>query len=87
MSDIPATQIKVTLPDELYLHLKSKAETFGLSLASYIRHLVINDVKDVEIPVFKMTKHTEEIALKAIEDYKAGKTKSLSELDDYFSDL
>ena len=53
MSNIQATQVKVTLPDELYLHLKSKAEKFGLNLASYIRHLVINDVKDIDIPIKK----------------------------------
>ncbi|HTK03864.1 MAG TPA: hypothetical protein VL401_03830 [Alphaproteobacteria bacterium] len=76
MSTIQATQIKVTLPDELYLHLKSKAERFGLGLASYLRHLVINDVKDVDIPVFKMSAEREKIALKALEDYKSGKTSS-----------
>lgn len=75
MSDTQATQIKVTLPNELYLHLRSKAEKFGLNLASYIRHLVINDVKDIDIPVFKMSEKREEIALKALKDYKSGKTK------------
>lgn len=87
MSNVQATQIKVTLPDELYLHLKSKAEKFGLSLASYIRHLVINDVKDVDIPVFKMSKQREEIGLKAIKDYKAGKTTLIKDLDKYFDNL
>lgn len=87
MSNIQATQIKVTLPNELYMHLKSKADKFGLSLASYIRHLVVNDVKDLEIPVFNMSKHREEIALKSIEEHKAGKTKPLSELDEVFADL
>ena len=83
MSTIQSTQIKVTLPEELYQHLKSKAEKLGLGLASYIRHLVINDVKDVDIPVFKMSKKREEIALKAAEDYKAGKTTPLGKIDDY----
>lgn len=55
MSPIQATQIKITLPEELYFHLKSKADKFGLNLASYVRHLVINDVKDSDIPVFKMS--------------------------------
>jgi len=87
MSDIQATQVKVTLPDELYLHLRSKAEKFGLSLASYIRHLVINDVKDIDIPIFKMSKKREEIALKALEDYRSGKTTALKNVDDYFNNL
>ncbi|MEK7525895.1 MAG: hypothetical protein AAB546_00250 [Patescibacteria group bacterium] len=87
MSDIAATQIKVTLPDELYLHLRSKAEKFGLSLSSYIRHLVINDVKDVDIPTFKMSKQREEIGLKAEADYKAGKTRLITDFDEYFDSL
>ena len=74
MLNTQTTQIKVTLPDELYLHLKSKAEKLGLNMASYVRHLVINDVKDVDIPVFKMSEKTEKIALKAIKDYQKGKT-------------
>ena len=87
MSSLQTTQIKVTLPEELYMHLKSKAEKFGLGLSSYIRHLVINDVKDVEIPVFKMSKQREEIALKALVDYKAGKTRSIKDLDEYLESL
>ena len=87
MLNTQTTQIKVTLPNELYLYLKSKAEKFGLSLASYVRHLVINDVKDVDIPVFKMSEKTEKIALKALEDFKRGKTHKIDNLDDYFSNL
>ena len=87
MSNTPATQVKVTLPNELYLHLKSKAGKFGLNLASYIRHLVINDVKDVEIPVFKMSKKREEIGLKALEDYRTGKTTLVKNIDEHFDNL
>lgn len=85
MLNTQTTQIKVTLPDELYLYLKSKAEKFGLNLASYIRHLVINDVKDIEIPVFKMSEKREKIVLKAIEDYNGGKTKALDNIDKYLA--
>ncbi len=87
MTNIQANQVKITLPNELYLHVKSKAERFGLNLASYIRHLVINDVKDVEIPVFKMSEKRERIALKAVEDYKKGKTKVLDDIDEYLASL
>lgn len=87
MSNTQATQVKVTLPDELYLHLKSRAERFGLNLASYIRHLVINDVKDVDIPVLKMSEKREKIALKALEDYKSGKTRAMNNVDNYLASL
>jgi hypothetical protein len=87
MSNLQATQIKVTLPDELYLHLKSKADKFGLGLSSYIRHLVINDVKDIDIPVFKMSEQREKIAQKALEDYRTGKTTTVENVDDYLANL
>lgn len=81
-----ATQIKVTLPNELYLHLKSKAQKLDLPLASYIKNLVINDVKSIDIPVFRMSDKREKIALKALGDYKKGNTKVLK-LDSYFDAL
>ncbi len=87
MTNSLATQIKITLPQNLYLHLKSKAEKFDLGLATYIRHLVINDVKDVNIPVFKMSKNREKIALKALQDHKDGKTKEIKDIDQYFDSL
>lgn len=87
MSSTQATQIKVTLPEELYIHLKSKAEKFGLGLSSYIRHLVINDVKDLDVPSFKMSKQREEVGLKALEDYKAGKTTLMKDVGRYLDNL
>ena len=87
MINTQTTQVKITLPDELYMHLKSKAEKFDLNLASYIRHLVINDVKDIDIPVFKMSEKREKIALKALEDYKSGKTKAIDNVNNYLAGL
>ncbi len=82
-----ATQVKVTLPQELYLYAKSKSEKFGLGVAAYIRHLVINDVKDIDIPTFKMSKKQEKIGLQALKDHEAGKTTSVDDVDAYFDNL
>jgi len=87
MSTPQSTQIKVTLPEELYMHLKSKAEKFGLNLASYIRHLVINDVKDIDIPVFRMSEKTEKRGLQALKEHEEGKTTKLDNIDEYFDNL
>lgn len=87
MSDIKSTQVKITLPNELYLHLKSKAEKFGLGMATYIRHLVINDVKDVDIPVFKMSEKTEKRGLQALKEHAEGKTTKVDNIDKYFDSL
>ena len=87
MSNSQAVQIKLTLSDELYGYVKSKAEKFGLSLAAYVRHLVINDVKDVDIPEFKMSAKRERLGLKALEDYRKGKTRAIENWDEYFDSL
>lgn len=87
MSNIQATQVKITLPEELYLHLRSKAEKFGLNLASYVRHLIINDVKDIDIPVFKMSTKTEKKGLQALKDYEKGKTTAVDNTDEFFDSL
>lgn len=87
MLNTQTTQIKVTLPDELYLHLRSKAEKLGLNLASYVRHLVINDVKDIDIPVFRMSEKTEKRGLQALKEHEEGKTTKIKNMDEYLSDL
>lgn len=87
MANIQATQVKITLPNELYLYVKSKAEKFDLNLASYIRHLVINDVRDMNIPVFKMSEKTERNGLQALQEFKKGKTTKIDNIDKYFDSI
>jgi len=82
-----SNQIKVTLPQELYAYLKSKADKFGLTMSSYIKNLIINDVKDVNIPTFKMSEKREKIALDALKKYKKGKTRKIDDIDEYLSGL
>jgi predicted DNA-binding protein len=81
------SQVKITLSQELYAYLKSKADKFGLTLAAYVKNLVINDVKDTDIPTFKMSEERERIALRALSDYKRGKTREIRDIGKYFEDL
>jgi len=87
MLNAQTTQIKVTLPDELYFYLKSKAEKFGLNLAAYVRHLVLNDVKDMSIPVFRMSEGTEKRGLRALKEHEKGKTTKIKDVEKYLDDL
>ena len=75
-------QLKVTLPVALYDYLESKAQRFGLAMATYIKHLVIKDVEDMDLPTFKMSPKTEAVALQALKDHRAGKTKLFRSIDD-----
>lgn len=49
------TQIRVTIPVQLQGYLQTKADKFGLGLSAYIKNLIINDVKDVEYPIYQMS--------------------------------
>lgn len=67
------TQIKLTMPVQLYEFLESKARRFGLPVAAYLRHLAVEDVKEDEYPVFEMSERTEKKLKKAREDLKNSK--------------
>ena len=82
-----ANQIKITIPEELYAYLKSKADKFGLTMSSYIKNLIIDDVKDVDIPTFKMSKSREKIALNALRDFEENKTRKINNIDKYLNSI
>lgn len=83
----PSVQVKVTLPAQLQEFAQSKADKFGMTLSSYIKHLVLDDVKDMDFPTFTMSKKTEEIALQALEDHRQGKTTEITDIDDFLNNL
>ena len=79
----PSVQVKLTLPAQLQEFAQSKANKFGMTLSSYIKHLVLNDVKDMDFPMFAMSKKTEKIALQALEEHRQGKTTKIANIDDF----
>jgi hypothetical protein len=83
----PSVQIKITLPVQLQEFVQSKAEKYGLSVASYIRHLVLDDVKDMEMPVFKMSEKTEKVVEQALEEHSQGKTHEINDIDKFLETL
>lgn len=81
------TQIRVTLPNQLQSFLQTKADKFGLSMAAYVRNLIINDIKDLDIPTYQMSKKTEENALQAKKDHQQGKTIEIHNVDKFLNNL
>ena len=79
-----SAQLKVTLPLNLLDYAQAKAQRFGLSMSAYLKHLVIEDVKDKTIPEFTMSESTEKIALKALKDFQSGKLERLKSIDHLF---
>ncbi len=73
-------QIKVNLPLVLKDYLESKARKFDMPLAGYIKHLILNDVSDLDYPTFQMSDRSEKKLNKALkEKNKAVKVTNVSE--------
>ena len=81
------TQIKINLPLALKEFLESRAQRFGLPIATYVKQLILQDVKDLEYPVFEPSISTEKAYKKGIKDYRAGNTIPVDDLDKFFKDL
>ena len=79
------TQIKVSLPNPLYDYLSSKAGKFGLTLSSYIKNLIINDVKDMDYPTYQASAKTEDSYKKAIQEQD--KAVEVTDVDEFFKSL
>ncbi len=76
----PQAQIKVNLPLALKDYLESKARKFDMPLAGYIKHLILNDVSDLDFPIFQMSDRTEKKLKKALKERnKAIKVTNVSE--------
>lgn len=75
------TQIRVTLPVQLQGYLQTKANKYGLSLSAYIRNLIIDDVKDVEYPVYEMSQSSIDALNQAMKEAKAGQLIEADSID------
>lgn len=82
-----SVQVKVTLPLQLQQFIQSKASKFGMSVSSYLKHLALNDVADMDMPTFPMSQKMEEKGEQAIQEYRAGKTISVHDANDFFKTL
>ncbi len=79
------TQIKITLPDPLYDYISSKADKFGLTLSSYVKNLIINDVKDMEYPTYQASPKVEATYIQALEE--KDQATEVKNITTFFSEL
>ena len=80
-------QIKLNLPVSLKDYLESKAQKFGVPLAGYIRHLILQDVADMEYPAYQASKKTEDAYKLALKEKEEGKLMTIKDLDKFFEEL
>lgn len=81
-----STQIKVSLPAPLYNFLQQRAKRYGLTMASYVRNLIIDDVKEKEKnPTYQASKKIEKSYKMALAD--RDDALEVDDLDVYFKEL
>lgn len=79
------TQIKLNLPLALKEYLESKAGKFGIPLASYIRHLILKDVEDIDYPVYQASDSTIKAYKKALKE--KDKSVEIKDVNKFFDNL
>jgi len=79
------SQLKITLPNPLYDYLASKAGKFGLTLSSYVKNLIIDDVKDMDYPTFQASAKIEKSYKEALKE--RGQAVEITDIDKYFNNL
>ena len=81
-------QIKITLPLALKEFLASKASLLGLPIATYVKHLIVKNVEEMQYPEFEASESTIRAYKKAMKEKdKAVSFKSVEELDKYLKNL
>lgn len=79
------TQIKLNLPLVLKEYLESKASKFGTPLATYIRHLILKDIEDMDYPTYEASDKTIKAYKKAVKEET--KAKEVKDVDKFFENL
>lgn len=79
------TQIRITLPTQLQGYLRTRASKYGLGLSAYVKNLIINDVKDVDYPVFIASERTERSYKKALKE--RGRAVEVGDVDEFLNNL
>ena len=79
------TQIKLNLPLSLKEYLESKASKFGIPLSSYIRHLILKDIEDMDYPTYVASDKTIRAYKKALRE--KDKAIEVKDIDKFFENL
>jgi hypothetical protein len=80
-------QLKISLSEQLNDLLTSKAQLLGVPVTQFVKHLILEEVKDTVYPTFQMSERTAKKAQKAMKDYKEGKAIEAGDLHEFFKNL
>lgn len=78
-------QIKLNLPLALKEYLESKASKYGMPVAGYVKHLILQDVEDMDYPTFEASDKTIKAYKKALKE--KDNAIEVSDIDKIFKNL
>ena len=85
MIDSGQIQIRISISQQLGDLLKSKAERLGVPITQLVKHLIIDEVRDEEYPVFKASDTTEKAAKEAMEHID--EAVDINNVNEFFKNL
>ena len=78
-------QIRVSISQQLGDLLKTKAERLGVPITQLVKHLIIDEVKDEQYPIFKASAVTEKAAIEAMDHIN--EAVDVDNVNDFFKNL
>lgn len=61
-----------------------KAKKYGLTLAGYLRYLLINEIRVEEYPVYRASERVEKAVEEAMKEEREGKLMEINDISDFF---
>lgn len=85
------TKVQLTLTNQEAALLAGYGSQLGYSVPKtakfFIRKAAEKILNQGVVPVYKMSKETEQVALEALKEYHQGKTTEIKDIDDFLDNL
>lgn len=78
------SQIKINLPLKLKKKVEKRAEAYDMTVAGYLKYLMVSDVRRGEIPVMEPSEETIKAFKAAKKEEREGKLKEIGNINDFF---
>jgi hypothetical protein len=81
------SQIKINLPLRLKKKFEARAEEYDMTLAGYVRHLMVNDINSQKPRELKFSADTIKAIKLAKKEEREGKLEEIKNVDEFFDKL
>ena len=82
MKNLRTIKKTTTYTEAMYQKAKAKADYLGLTFHEYLKHLVAQDIQNLDIPIYKVDDETAKDVLKSYQEHKEGKYETIDPYND-----